>query len=136
VSSRPSVLFLTSPENGQSNVVLAVAYELLKLNNLNIHVASWPPLEPRLAKISAQVAAENPSFKIKPITFHRMPFKSIHTSYETNFTTTLANVSHKPGWKDLATLRDDCPKVFTPEPEDHIENVRFCVELGRKPIPL
>jgi hypothetical protein len=100
MSSRPSVLFLTNPENRQSNVVLTVAYELLKPNNLNIHVACWPPLETPLAKLPAQVAAENPSFKIKPITFHRMPFKSIHTSYETNFNTTLANASHKPGWKD------------------------------------
>jgi 2-acylglycerol O-acyltransferase 1 len=132
MSSRPSVLFLTNPENGQSNVVLAVAYELLKSNNLNIHVASWPLLEPRLAKISAQVASENPSLKIQPITFHCMPFKSIHTSYETNFNTTLANIPHKPGWKDLDKLRDDCPKVFTPEPEDHMESVRFCVELGEK----
>jgi hypothetical protein len=82
MSSKPSVLFLSNPENGQSNVILAVAYELLKSNNLNIHVASWPPLEPRLAKISAPVAAENPSLKIKPVTFHCMPFKSIHTSCE------------------------------------------------------
>ena len=75
MSSRPSVLFLTNPKNGQSNVVLAVAYELLKSNNSNIRVASWPPLEPRLAQLSAQVAAENPFLKIQPITFHRMPFR-------------------------------------------------------------
>jgi hypothetical protein len=120
------------PENGQPNVVLAVAYELLKSNNLNTQVASSPPLEPRLAKLSAQVAGENPSLKFQPITFHCIPFKSIHTTYETNFNTTLANVTHKPGWKDLVKMRDDCPKVFTPEPEDHTESVRFCVELGEK----
>jgi hypothetical protein len=90
------------------------------------------PLEPCLAKLSAQVAAENPSLKIQPITFHCMPFKSIHTTYETNFNTTLANVTHKPGWKDLVKMRDDCPKVFTPEPEDYIKSVRFVVELGEK----
>jgi hypothetical protein len=79
MSSKPSVLFLTKPENGQSNVVLAIAYELLKSNNLNTHVASSPPLEPRLVKLSAQVAGENPSLKTQPITFHCIPFKSIHT---------------------------------------------------------
>ena len=40
MSERKSILFLTNHEFGQSNAVLAVAYELLIQNELDVHIAS------------------------------------------------------------------------------------------------
>jgi len=131
--SRPSVLFITNSENGQSNVVLAVAYELLKSNNINIHVASWPALEPRLAKVSAQVASENASLKIEPIIFHQMPLRSIHDAIYNAFRFNLNELTHKPGWKGFGKMGEGMAKITAPyTPEEHLEIVKFCAELAGK----
>jgi len=45
VTDRKKIIFLTSSEYGQANVVLAVAYELLLRQEHDIHIASFAPLK-------------------------------------------------------------------------------------------
>jgi hypothetical protein len=40
-SPRPSILFLTSSEFGQANVILATAYEFLLRDEFEVHIASY-----------------------------------------------------------------------------------------------
>ncbi|KAF8644276.1 hypothetical protein AX16_008578, partial [Volvariella volvacea WC 439] len=58
------VLFLTNCEYGQANVVLAVAYELA-LRNVEVHIASFLPLQKRLPEIQSLLPPSAPS-----IAFH------------------------------------------------------------------
>jgi hypothetical protein len=49
------VAFLTSSEYGQANVILAVAYEMLLLQQHEIHVASFSPLKARIKSLNELV---------------------------------------------------------------------------------
>jgi hypothetical protein len=64
-TKRKKVIFLTSSEYGQANVILAVAYELLLLQRHEIHVASFAPLEGRIKKLNELVPGNN-----APAAFH------------------------------------------------------------------
>jgi hypothetical protein len=56
-SEQKKVLFLTASEYGESNVVLAVAYELLLRQKYEVHIASFSPLESRVKEISSLAAS-------------------------------------------------------------------------------
>ena len=51
-SSRKYILFFTNCEYGQANVILAVAYELLLRDEFDVHIASFPELEPRIGHVN------------------------------------------------------------------------------------
>ncbi|ESK86475.1 udp-glucoronosyl and udp-glucosyl transferase family protein [Moniliophthora roreri MCA 2997] len=46
-----TILLITNSEYGQANVALAVAYELAQHPNIQVHVASFPRLQKRVAKL-------------------------------------------------------------------------------------
>jgi hypothetical protein len=50
------ILFLTSSEYGECNVILAVIYELLLRQNYEIHIASFSPLESRIKELNSLAA--------------------------------------------------------------------------------
>ncbi|KAI9744297.1 MAG: hypothetical protein M1818_002449 [Claussenomyces sp. TS43310] len=52
---RKKIIFLTSSEYGQANVVLAVAYEMLLLQQHEIHVASFTPLKGRIKDLNESI---------------------------------------------------------------------------------
>ena len=62
------ILFFTSSEYGQANVILAVAYELL-LQNYDIHIASFAPLKDRIPKLN-QLASSISIGMASAATFH------------------------------------------------------------------
>ena len=53
------ILFLTSSEYGQANVILAVAYELLLLQQYEVHIASFSPLAKRIPDINQLASTSN-----------------------------------------------------------------------------
>ena len=67
MATRKSILFFTSSEHGQANVVLAVAHELLLTNDFDVHIASFSPLRPRVVELSQTIAKHD---KTKNLTFH------------------------------------------------------------------
>jgi len=64
-SQQKKILFLTSSEYGQANVILAVAYELLLRQEYDIHIASFAPLEIRIEDLNALIPKN-----ANPATFH------------------------------------------------------------------
>lgn len=50
------ILFFTSSEYGQANVILAVAHELLSLQRYQIHIASFAPLRQRVQSLNDTVS--------------------------------------------------------------------------------
>jgi hypothetical protein len=137
MSERKSILFLTNSDFGQSNVVLAVAYELLTQNELDIHIASWSQLESRTSALSERVQAENPGVSIRPITFHALPLYSMFDSWmKNNKNGNKADLPHPPGLNGAARLKILAPQVLAAwEPEEHIALYEWCGELTGKVNP-
>ena len=59
------IIFLTSSEYGQANVILAVAYEMLRLQQHEIHVSSFAPLKDRIKHLNELIPDNH-----VPATFH------------------------------------------------------------------
>lgn len=57
-------LFLTASEYGQANVILAMASELVARDNVDVHIASFTPLQKRVEALQANVS------KTSLLTFH------------------------------------------------------------------
>ena len=49
------IIFLTDSEYGQANVILAAAYEILLLQQHEVHVASFAPLKDRINSLNELV---------------------------------------------------------------------------------
>jgi hypothetical protein len=64
-----TVLFLTSSEYGQANVVIAVAHELVARHLSDVHIASFSPLKPRVDGLNMGSYGVLPQ-GTKPIYFH------------------------------------------------------------------
>ncbi|TVY20796.1 Glycosyltransferase sdnJ [Lachnellula arida] len=58
-SGLKKILFLTSSEYGQANVILAVAYELLLRREYQVHLASFAVLEDRIRELNELAATDN-----------------------------------------------------------------------------
>ena len=72
-SGQKRVLFLTASEYGESNVVLAVAYELLLRRNYEIHIGSFSPLAARVKEINSLAA----SVASSPAVFHTVAGQAV-----------------------------------------------------------
>jgi hypothetical protein len=65
------ILFYTNSEFDQANVVLATAHALLHIEpQVDIHIASFRPLEEAVTSTSAFALETSPHKHAKPITFH------------------------------------------------------------------
>ena len=76
-SLRKKILFLTSSEFGQANVILAVAYELLLRQECDIHIASFAPLQKRIEDLNALIPTN-----ATPATFHAIVGPSLSQCLE------------------------------------------------------
>lgn len=131
---RPSVLFFTISDFGYVNVVLATIYELLQQNKVDIHIASFAPLQPRLDSLIQKVKDENPSQPISPVTFHNLAeFPGFSAWAAQNKHRKKADVPHPPGRKGagrvaLLTLK----ALAIMEPEQYLSLFDWSGELTRQ----
>lgn len=96
--NRKSVLFFTNSDFGQVNVVLAIVYELLRQNQLDIHIASWPNLKDRLESLSRTVQDADLSQTTPNIQYHNLAsFPKFAEFLEKNKGRKKADVPHPPG---------------------------------------
>ena len=102
------VLFPTNCEHGQSNVVLAMAHQLLEGHDVDVHFASWVPLDPRLWNIFDEVP------KMGQITFHLIPGLKMFDAVLKNFNPTRDSLSHAPGYAGATCLRELMPQMLAP----------------------
>ncbi|RDW56481.1 glycosyltransferase family 1 protein [Coleophoma crateriformis] len=111
MSNRKSVLFFTNEEFGQTNVILAVAYELLRQNEINVHIASWPAFQPRVAALSEKVQKEKPEIEIRPIQFHVLPLSPMFDLWVQNGGSR-SIIPHPPGKKGITRLKKLVTELF------------------------
>jgi hypothetical protein len=130
--NRKTVLFMTNEEFGQTNVVLAVVYELLRQNQLDIHIASWAALEPRVAALSEKVGREMPDITLQPVQFHTLPFSPMFSMWEKNGGS-MASIPHPPGRKGMARLQPLVAELFGVwGPKEYVELCEACENLAKK----
>lgn len=114
------ILFLTSPEHGQSNVALAVAEEFLHRGEFEVHIASFKELSARVQAINDKAEYE------QVIHFHPIAGPSLSEIVPR----TTPDISHRPG---LAGTHDACNiiniSVLGWTPDEYILSYRSCLEI-------
>ncbi|CAG8905539.1 unnamed protein product [Penicillium egyptiacum] len=117
---KQNILFLTSPEHGQSNVALAVAEEFLHRGEFEVHIASFKELSARVQAINDQADYD------QVIHFHPIAGPSLAEIV----TRTTSDISHLPG---LAGTRDACDifniSVLGWKPDEYIRSYRSCLAI-------
>jgi hypothetical protein len=83
------ILFFTNAEHGQAAVFLATAYSLLLLHpSVEIHFASFKPIEPHVQKVYEQAVKDaSPKSPPRPIVWHEI--------HATDYMTALLRPEHK-----------------------------------------
>lgn len=124
---KQTILFMTSPEHGQSNVALAVAGEFVKHGDFEVHIASFKGLSTRIQELNSKADYD------QVIHFHAIAGSSL-TEITARKTTQLA---HLPG---LAGTLDGCDKinysVLGWKPEEYLRSYRSCLEILKEVDPV
>ncbi|OQD80885.1 hypothetical protein PENANT_c031G07330 [Penicillium antarcticum] len=119
-SPAQTILFLTNPEHGQSNVILAVAQEFLRRGEHEVHIASFKPLAARVQAITDQADHDQLAH------FHTIAGASMSELVARS----TPDICHKPG---LAGSIDGCKKinvsVLAWTPEEYLQSYRSCLEI-------
>ncbi len=128
-SQRKKILFLTSSEYGQANVILAVAYELLLRQEYEIHIASFAPLQRRIDDLNALI-----SKNAIPATFHTIAGPSLSQCLEQKDEFI---GPYPPGIRGaLKTYRVTLPSMPTAyNEEQYIAGYESCLEILRSVKP-
>ncbi|KAI0187301.1 hypothetical protein EV127DRAFT_344776 [Xylaria flabelliformis] len=134
MAERPSLLFFTISDFGYVNVFLATIYELLSQNKVDIHIASFAPLQPRLDTLIQKVKDENPNQPLSPIIFHNLAeFPGFGAWTAQNKDRKKADVPHPPGRNGagrvaLLTLK----ALAIMEPEQYLSLFDWSADLTRQ----
>ncbi|KAK6850362.1 hypothetical protein PG995_014195 [Apiospora arundinis] len=131
---RPIVLFFAISDFGYVNVVLATIYELLRQGRLDIHIASFAPLQPRLDNLVQKVKDENPSQPISPIVFHNLAqFPGFATWAAAGKDRKKADVPHPPGRNGVVRVALLTLKALAiMEPEQYLSLFDWSANLTRQ----
>ena len=133
MSGQRKVLFLTNSEYGQANVVLAVTYELLLQNEVEVHIVSWPALAPRVTELNGRLLGSASTTNPGQVTFHTIPGNGMFDAVLENFGRTRDNMPHKPGYAGTAFFRTLAAEMLAPWlPDQHLQLVDWFEDLVRK----
>jgi len=111
-----TVLLVTNSEHGLRNVVLATANSLLtRYPEIDLHIASFDKLAPRVQELQQYSRKQSPSASI---TFHRLPGLSfgdaIFAEHSKLETFTMQEAATPPGVFGTMKLANSIPKFFMP----------------------
>ncbi|KAJ6146040.1 hypothetical protein N7497_008022 [Penicillium chrysogenum] len=119
--TKQNILFLTSPEHGQSNVALAVAEEFLHRGEFEVHIASFKQLSTRVQAINDQAEYD------QVIHFHPIAGLSVA---EIVARTTSGTICHPPGLagtRKACDILNNCVLGWTPD--EYIQSYQSCLEI-------
>lgn len=85
-AQKKPVLFLTNSEYGQAQVALAIAHQLLQHPQIQVHIASFPELEPRVQQLQGAIPndeSDATAGETAELAFHTLPAPSMRIAYGT-----------------------------------------------------
>jgi len=118
---------MTNSEYGQANPFLATTYELLQRPNIDVHLASFSPLESRVRDLQERTSkvskASNSTLK-----FHLIEGDSMLQALSRN--KTMQSFAHPPGMKGTIGFYTSLPEfVIAWTGEEYIECVDHCIKI-------
>ena len=123
MARREVVLFLTNSEHGQTNVMLAVAHELLARDEFDLHVGSFPGLHPRITQLQSSFPE-----KTDPIKFHPLPGPTMFEAYERK--TGRFDTVHAPGLFGAVESYRLIPNILAAwDGPEYVRQYDACLEL-------
>ncbi|KAM7200695.1 Glycosyltransferase sdnJ [Naviculisporaceae sp. PSN 640] len=133
-TQRPSVLFFTISDFGYVNVVLATIYELLKRDEVDIHIASFAPVKPRLESLVQLVKDETGKSSSPGVHFHNLAeFPGFATWAAQSKDRKKADVPHPPGRNGAGRVAILTLKALAiMEPEQYLSLFDWSADLTRK----
>lgn len=118
------VLFLTSPEYGQANVVLATAQQLARSSEYDVYIASFAPLHKRVDDVNLRDER-----LAKPISFVEIPGLSAGTSAQRHLGDTSKWV-HPPGFLPAARSYKSVEYLLMGDsPSEYIQTYNACLQI-------
>ncbi|OQE18833.1 hypothetical protein PENFLA_c020G05271 [Penicillium flavigenum] len=118
--TKQNILFLTSPEHGQSNVALAVAEEFLHRGEFEVHIASFKQLSTRVQAINDQAEYD------QAIHFHPIAGLSV-TEIVARTTDTICHPPGLAGTRKACDILNNCVLGWTPD--EYIQSYQSCLEI-------
>ncbi|KAI0203444.1 hypothetical protein F4808DRAFT_19934 [Astrocystis sublimbata] len=128
-----TVLFFINAEYGLSNVHLATASALLERHpNIDLHIASFPRVAPKVAKVASLARQKVKS--AKDIHFHELPGPEYTTALSDRLggigRKSISHIVHTPGAKGVDTIvRSMIPALSPWNGSDHIQIFEKATEL-------
>lgn len=128
-TSPTPILFMSSAEHGQVNVVLAIAQAISQHPEFAIHIAANGPLRGRVEQLNKLLPS--------PITYHCVPGLSMQEVSARQYGgTDISGNSHTPGFlgaiRSFSTLE---PAVLGWEPDEYMEGFEACRDIIRRVKP-
>ena len=132
MNSLPTVLIFTYPEHGQANVNLATSYELA-LAGVNVYIASFPSLRPRVSRLQELIDRHASRYSGKhPGSVIFRECKGITPNWEAagKHGVTDANLPHPYGVPGaLECYSKIGPVCFPWGPEEYLAAIATCKEI-------
>lgn len=119
IGTNNTVLFLVNSEDGLSNVFVATAHALLERHpQVHVHFASFPPIAPRLERISRYGRKTTPS--ARDIVLHQLPSNLSMMHVIASAGKTISDSIHPPGRAGIKKICRDVQLYIAPwSGEDH-----------------
>ena len=133
MADRKNILFLTSSEYGQANVVLAIAHELALKHDLDIHIASFLPLQPRVIELSETISKNDSS---KSVVFHSVAGLSMIQMLSRIPENEMLIGPHPTGFNGALSAYRALPQVLAGwSGPEYMETADSCIEVIRNVKP-
>lgn len=127
MAERKTVLLMTNSEYGQANSFLAITYELLQRSNIDIHLASFSPLELRVHDLQERTSKTSKASG-STLTFHLIAGDSMLQSLVRTKAT--MSFTHRPGMNGAIGCYKTLPEYIVAwTGEEYVQCVDDCVEI-------
>ena len=133
MADRKNILFLTSSEYGQANVVLAIAHELALKHDFGIHIGSFLPLQPRVLDLSEKISKHDNS---KSVVFHSVAGLSMMEMLNRIPKNEILVGPHPAGFSGALFAYGALPQVLAGwSGPEYMETADSCIEVIRNVKP-
>lgn len=131
--SNTRVLFLANSEHGQTNIILALAHELLLRGDIDIHIGSFPALKKRVDKLLNDNAPLYNSTYASRIHFHPVRGPS---NTDVFVRTGKRGAFHPPGYEgSILGFKSLIEDIWGWNEEEYVDVYQSCREIIDKVQP-